>query len=164
MQYQIRSMVQTFRILCPTNSNNSEKGYQQCFQFFLCWKFQWCTPFSFKKTSSKTVEFLQSLNEKLILNAIQSIKCSSAVTSDSFLCKILHLRPLFFPVFSFHYSHQSFQHAHFLLSGKFRILIRCASLESKMILPTIGPKSYQTSRYYLKDCSSTFFMRKSDTI
>ena len=52
-----------------------------------------------KEASSKTVklvQFLQCLNEKLILNAIQRTKCSSAVTSDSFPSKILHLCPQFF--------------------------------------------------------------------
>ena len=59
-----------------------------------------------KEVSSKTkITCRTPLNEKLLLKAIQRTKSSCALTSDSFLSKILHLCPQFFasiflPLFS----------------------------------------------------------------
>ena len=57
-----------------------------------------------KPASSKTVkrdEFLHSLNETQVLNAIQNTKTSSAITSDNFPSKILHLCPILFATILF---------------------------------------------------------------
>ena len=95
-----------------------------------------------KEASSKTVklvEFRQSLNKKLISNANQKTKCSSAVISDSFPSKNLHPCRQFFASIFFSFFASIVLTSYFLeVSGSVRVLIRCSSLESKLILPTIG--------------------------
>ena len=104
-----------------------------------------------KDASSKTVklvEFLQSLNERLILNAIQKTKSSSAVFSSCFPSKNLHLCPKLFDssflsLFSSIISTCAFPP----IWENFHKLIRCSSLDSEIILPTIGLLAcYQKSR------------------
>ena len=77
----------------------SKRGYQQCYQFLLCWKFQSCTPFSFERGVLQDIKNcrISSVVQRITnLNAIQRTKFSSAVTSDSFTSKILHLCSQFF--------------------------------------------------------------------
>ena len=130
-------MVQTFRKVYKSEYLTRKKDISNAFKTFFAENFNDVLQLVSKAAFSKKVKLLEnlnSLNELLILKAIQKTKCWSAITSDNFPRKVnsLSLPTIILQSFSDH-----FNMLNFFLSGRTHIIFRCSSQKSKLILPTL---------------------------